>query len=384
LEKFLAEQASNGMKVALIHDHLIQEGGAERVLQVFLEMWPEAPTYTLLYDREKLGQIFKDKDIRTSFLQNWPAALKHYQWFLPLMPTATESYDLMDYDVVLSSCSAMAKGIITRSNTLHFCYCHTPTRYLWSDTHRYVEELKYNRLIKKIIPLILNQLRIWDQLSAQRVDYFIANSKNVADRIKKYYRRDSLIIHPPVDTNNFQISPAVGKYFLTGGRLVAYKRFDIAIKAFNRLGIPLKIFGTGPEEKNLKNLAKQNIEFLGKISQTELAKLYSEAIAFVHPQIEDFGITAVESMACGRPVIALAAGGACETVVEGQTGKFFDEQTWEALADAIVRFKPEDYNPIKIKDYAEQFSTERFKKEIRELIESEWQKLKNSQIKCGF
>ncbi|MFA6215743.1 MAG: glycosyltransferase [Patescibacteria group bacterium] len=371
------------MKVALIHDHLIQEGGAERVLQVFLEMWPEAPTYTLLYDREKLGQIFKDKDIRTSFLQNWPAALKHYQWFLPLMPTATESYDLMDYDVVLSSCSAMAKGIITRSNTLHFCYCHTPTRYLWSDTHRYVEELKYNRLVKKIIPLILNQLRIWDQLSAQRVDYFIANSKNVADRIKKYYRRDSLIIHPPVDTNNFQISPAVGKYFLTGGRLVAYKRFDIAIKAFNRLGIPLKIFGTGPEEKNLKNLAKQNIEFLGKISQTELAKLYSEAVAFVHPQIEDFGITAVESMACGRPVIALAAGGACETVVEGQTGKFFDEQTWEALADAIVRFKPENYDPIKIKNYAEQFSTERFKKEIKELIENERLKLKDSQIKCG-
>ncbi len=371
------------MKLALVHDHLIQEGGAERVLQVFQEIYPQAPTYTLFFDQSKLGQIFKNKDIRTSFLQNWPGALKHYQWFLPFMSTATESYDLMEYDVVLSSCSAMAKGVITRSNTLHFCYCHTPTRYLWSDTHRYLEELKYNRLIKKLIPPILTKLRAWDQLAALRVDYFIANSKNVADRIKKYYRRDSLIIHPPVATKQFQISNEIGKYFLTGGRLVAYKRFDLAISAFNRLGIPLKIFGTGPEEKKYKAMAKPNIEFLGKISQEDLAKLYSQAIAFIHPQIEDFGLTAVESMASGRPVIAYAAGGACETVVEKKTGKFFDEQTWEALADAIVRFKPEDYNPIEIKNYAEQFGVERFKKEITELIKTEWQKIKDLQIKCG-
>ncbi|MFA6254623.1 MAG: glycosyltransferase [Patescibacteria group bacterium] len=370
------------MKIALIHDHLIQEGGAERVLQIFQKIWPEAPTYTLLYDQAKLGQIFKDKNIQTSFLQNWPGALKHYQWFLPVMPTATESYDLMEYDIVLSSCSAMAKGVITRSNTLHFCYCHTPTRYLWSDTHRYLEELKYNRLIKKLIPPILTRLRSWDQLAAQRVDYFIANSKNVSDRIKKYYRRESIIIHPPVETGQFKIAEKVGKYFLTGGRLVAYKKFDLTIQAFNRLGIPLKIFGTGPEEKKLKELAKTNIEFLGKISQKELNQLYSQAIAFIHPQIEDFGLTAVESMAAGRPVIAYAAGGACETVVEKKTGKFFDEQTWEALADTIVRFKPEDYNPITIKNYAEQFGVERFEKEIIDLIEAEWEKLKSSQIKC--
>src|SRR3989338_2046730 len=298
------------MKIALIHDHLIQEGGAERVLQNFSGIWPSAPIYSLLYDQEKLGEIFKDKDIRTSFLQNWPGALKHYQWFLPFMPTATESYDLMEYDVILSSCSAMAKGVITRSNTLHFCYCHTPTRYLWSDTHRYLEELKYNRLIKKIIPPILTKLRSWDQLAAQRVDFFIANSKNVADRIKKYYRRDSLIIHPRVATKKFYISENIGRYFLCGGRLVGYKRFDLAILAFNRLGIPLKIFGQGPEEKKLRSLAKPNVEFLGKLSQAELTKFYSQAIAFIHPQIEDFGITAVESMAAGRPAISYAAGGA--------------------------------------------------------------------------
>ncbi len=372
------------MKVALVHDHLIQEGGAEQVLQILQEIFPQAPTYTLLYDQEKLGNLFKDKDIRTSFLQNWPGALRHYQWFLPLMPTATESYNLMDYDVVLSSSSAMAKGVITRSNTLHFCYCHTPTRYLWSDTHRYIDELKYNRLIKKIIPLILTRLRIWDQLAAKRVDYFIANSKNVAARIKKYYRRDSIVIHPPINTTRFQISDNLGKYFLTGGRLVAYKKFDLTIQAFNRLGIPLKIFGIGPEEHKLRSLAKSNIEFLGKISTEELPKIYSQAIAFIHPQIEDFGITAIESMASGRPVIAFSAGGACETVVEKKTGKFFDEQTWEALADTIVRFKPEDYNPKIIKSYTEQFSVDRFKQEITNLIQTEWDKLNSTQIRCGF
>ncbi len=372
------------MKLALVHDHLIQDGGAERVLDVFAGMYPEASIYTLLYDEKKMGHLFSKEKVKTSFLQNWPGSLTHYQWFLPFMPTATESYDLMDYDVVLSSCSAMAKGVISRSNTLHFCYCHTPTRYLWSDTHRYLEELKYNRLIKKFIPTVLTNLRTWDQIAANRVDYFIANSKNVADRIKKYYRRDSIIIHPPVETDKFFISDKIGNYFLTGGRLVAYKRFDIAIKAFNRLGIPLKIFGTGPEEENLKKMAKGNIEFLGKIDFEELKLQYSKAIAFVHPQIEDFGITAVESMASGRPTIAFAAGGACETVVEGKTGTFFEDQTWESLADTVARFKPDEFNPQQIKDYAQQFGVERFKSEINTLIQTEWEKLKNSQIKCGF
>lgn len=372
------------MKIALIHDHLTQEGGAEKVLEVFQEIWPDAPTYTLLYDKDKLGKLFADKNIKTSFLQKIPGAIKHYQWFLPLMPTATESYDLMDYDVVVSSSSAMAKGVITRSNTLHFCYCHTPTRYLWSDTHRYIEELKYNKLIKLFIPPILTRLRMWDQLASQRVDHYIANSKDVSDRIKKYYRRDNIVIHPPVKTQNFKIADKVGDYFLTGGRLVAYKRFDLTIKAFNRLGIPLKIFGEGPELNNLKALAKPNIEFLGKVSNEDLPELYSKAKAFIHPQIEDFGITAIESMASGRPVIAFCAGGACETVVEGKTGKFFEEQTWEALADTVVRFKPEEFNPQEIKQYAEKFSVENFKKEFKELIDSEYERRQKTQIKCGF
>ena len=359
------------MKVALVHDHLTQQGGAEQVLKVFQQIWPEAPTFTLLYDRKKLGPAFRDKDIRTSFLQRWPGAVRHYQWFLPLMPTATESYNLMDYDVVISSSSAMAKGVITGPRTLHLCYCHTPTRYLWSDTHRYVDELRYNPLVKKVIPRVLTRLRMWDQLAAQRVDVFVANSKNVAERIRKYYRRDSIVIHPPVDTQAFSISRQLGNYYFTGGRLVAYKRFDVAIAAFNRLRIPLKIFGEGPEEKKLRSLAQPNIEFLGRVTKEQLKTLYSQALAFIHPQVEDFGLTAVESMAAGRPVIALAQGGACETIIPGKTGTFFDEQTWEALADTVVRFKTEQFDPTFIKSCAEQFSVERFKDLITEVVAKE-------------
>ena len=372
------------MKVALIHDHLAQDGGAERVLKVLAEMFPEAPIYTLLYEKKHANKYYRHREIETSIIQKLPGGISHYQWYMPFMPMAVEFFDLSHYDLVISDSSSFAKGVITSTHTLHICYCHTPTRYLWSDTHQYINELKYNKYFKKIISLVLNYIRMWDRQAADRVDAYIANSRFVAGRIKKYYRRDSVIIHPPIDTRQFEIAPHVGKYFLTGGRLVVYKRFDLAVSAFNRLGVPLKIFGEGPEEKKLKGLAKPNIEFLGKVKTEQLAELYGQAIAFIHPQIEDFGITAVESMACGRPVIAYAAGGACETVVENKTGKFFDEQTWEALADAIVRFKPENFSPAEIKNYARQFGAERFKREISLLIETECQKVKRAQIKCGF
>jgi len=211
------------MKIALIHDHLTQAGGAEKVLQCLQEIFPSAPTYTLIYDSEKL-KLFKDKKIITSFLQKMPWVLKRYQMYLPLMPTATESYNLMDYDVVISSSSAFAKGVITRSNTLHLCYCHTPTRYLWSDTHRYVEELRYNKLVKKFIPLLLTRLRQWDRLAADRVDYFLASSNNVALRIKKYYRRESTVIYPPVETDKFKLADQLGNYFLIAFSITASTR----------------------------------------------------------------------------------------------------------------------------------------------------------------
>ncbi len=368
------------MRIALVHDHLTQEGGAERVLSVLHDIWPDAPIFTLVYDEQKLGKMFPVKNIHTSFLQRWPGAVKHYQWFLPLMPTATESYDLMEYDVVISSSSAMAKGIITRTNTLHLCYCHTPTRYLWSDTHRYLEELRYNSIIKKFIPLTLTRLRMWDQLAAQRPDYFIANSHDVAGRIQKYYRRTSTVIYPPVQTDQFSITSDISKYFLTGGRLVAYKRFDVVVQAFNRLGIPLTIFGSGPEQEKLQAMAKPNITFVGQVSATELAKLYQRAQAFINPQIEDFGLTAIESMASGRPVIAFNAGGARESVIDGVTGTFFDEQTWEALADTVVRFKSDRFNPEVIKKHAQQFSVEQFKQQMMGFIETQLEEKKQKRL----
>ncbi|MBI4272272.1 glycosyltransferase [Candidatus Uhrbacteria bacterium] len=366
------------MKIALVHDHLVaQLGGAERVLKIFHEIFPEAPIFTLLYDRKRFDSFFGDAEIHTSFLQKFPFTLLKYQWLLPFMPTATEQYDLSNFDVVLSSSSAFSKGIITKSTTLHVSYCHTPTRYLWTDTQSYVRELKIPSLIKRGLPFLLSRLRVWDRVAADRVDRFIANSKTVQERIKKYYRRKSDIIYPPVETEKLFISHTVGDYFLAGGRLVSYKRFDIIVEAFNNLGRKVKIFGTGPEYHTLRKLAKKpNIEFIGQVSDEERARLYSACIAFINPQEEDFGITTIEAMASGRPVIALAAGGALETISDGITGTFFYDQDWPALADAIIRFRPEDFSPERIREYSMQFNVDRFKNQIVEYIERsriEWQ-----------
>lgn len=360
------------MKVALVHEHLTQDGGAERVVHVLQEIFPQAPLYTLIYDRNRAHSSFRGRDIRPSFLQRFPFAIRHYQWYLTMMPTAVESYELEQYDVVISSSSAFAKGIITRPETLHICYLHSPTRYLWSDTHRYVQELSYNAVIKKLLPHVLNRIRVWDQAAADRVDAFIANSKIVQQRISKYYRRTSTVIYPPVDISHFSKSANVGNYYLTGGRLVAYKRFDIAVRAFNKLGVPLKIFGTGPELRRLSAMARKNIELLGRVSDADLPELYRNAIAFLNPQEEDFGITTIEAMASGRPVIAYRAGGALETVIPGETGVFFDDQMWESLADTVIRLKPEQFNPDVIVAHAHEFSTEHFKQRMEHYIHEQY------------
>lgn len=359
------------MKIALVHDYLIQDGGAEKVLKAFQDIWPEAPTYVLLHDREKSNPVFLDKNIQTSFLQKMPAGLEKYQWYLPLMPLATEHHDLGGYDVVLSSSSSFSKGVITNPGTLHICYCHTPPRFLWNDMRQYIEDLNYNRLVKSVLPLVLKNLRQWDVTASQRVDKFIANSGTVRDRIKKYYRRGSSIIYPPVETGRFKIGRG-GDYFLIGGRLVGYKRYDIAINAFNKLGMPLKVFGSGPAMPKLKKIANKNIEFLGKVTDQELSDLYAGCRAFLHPQIEDFGITAIEAMASGRPVIAYGVGGARETVVGGQTGEFMDEQSWEELGGLIINFDDAKYNSETIKDYAARFDIERFKSQIKDFVELAW------------
>lgn len=358
------------MKIALVHDYLIQDGGAERVLQAFQDIWPDAPTYVLLYDPKRFRGTFDERTIRTSYLQRIPFSKTRYKYLMPLMPSATETYDLSKFDVVLSSTSAFAKGVITRPETTHVCYCHTPTRYLWNDAHSYVNEMGLPGPVRMAMPPILSAIRTWDRLAAERVDKFIANSATVKDRISKYYDRDSDVIHPPVETKRFGVSRTIDGHYVAGGRLVAYKRFDIIVRAFNKLGVPLKIFGEGPEYGRLRKAAKKNIEFVGRVGERDKADLYARSIAYLHPQEEDFGITAVEAMASGRPVIAYGKGGATETVVEGLTGTFIHEQTWEELANAVIRFAPENYDPMAIRRHAEKFDIERFKRDIKAYVEA--------------
>lgn len=356
------------MKIALVHDFLSQNGGAEQVLNVLHDMYPDAPIFTLFAEKDRFPHL-ASAEIRESFLAKIPFGKKHYQWFLPLMPIATEQYDLTEFDVVISSVSAFAKGIITRPDAIHICYCHTPTRFLWSDTVSYIQGLNHNALVKFLLPFILTPLRIWDRLAADRVDVFVANSATVQKRIEKYYQRESVIVYPPIEVANFKISTTGTKnYYLAGGRLVAYKKFDWVINAFNRLQLPLKIFGEGIAEQDLKKIAGPTIEFVGRVSDEEQKKLYSECIAYIQPQFEDFGMTAVEAMASGRPVIALPKGGSSETIVAGVTGAFMRYEGWEGVFDAVQNFKPESYNPEAIRAHAQKFARNEFEERIRSLV----------------
>ena len=356
------------MKIALVHDYLNQYGGAERVLERLCAMFPEAPIFTTLYDEKATRGAFHGVDIRTSFLQRLPLVSRYHHAFSFLMPLAFEQFDFSSYDVVLSVSSSSSKGIITKPHTKHVCYCLTPPRYLWDDAHRYVHEFQYPKFIKQLIPPILSYLRIWDKEASLRVDHFVAISHFVRTRIKKYYNRDAQVIYPPVDAGVFHIVDHPDDYFLMVGRLVAYKKFDIAIRVFNELGWPLKIVGDGIEMKRLKSMANSNIEFLGRVDDEKLASLYSHASAIVFPQEEDFGIVPLEAMASGRPVIAYRGGGAKETVIEGVTGIFFDEQSEASLRTALESFDPSHFNPYECRNRALMFSVSKFSDEIRNAL----------------
>lgn len=363
------------MKIALVHDYLAQNGGAERVLRALHELYPIAPIFVLFHDKDKVID-FPGADIRESGLARIPGGKKHFQWLLPWMPLATERLNLSEFDLVLSTSSLFAKGVITGPDTLHISYCHTPPRFLWADTYDYVDDLNSSWLVKRFLPFVISRQRLWDKMSADRVDHFIANSKTVQSRIAKYYRRESTIINPPVEVTLCPISTGAFNYFVAGGRLVPYKRLDLVVSAFNRLRWPLKIFGDGPELHRLQKIAQPNIEFLGRISDQEKATLLAGARAFIHPQIEDFGITPIEAMAAGRPVIAFAQGGATETVEPGETGQFFAKQTWESLLDAILHFDYEHWDSQKIRAHAARYSADTFKRTMGEYVASRYEEFK--------
>jgi len=318
---------------ALVHDYLAQSGGAERVVAALHALFPDAPLYTSVYDARATLPCFSHMDVRTSFLQRpFLSSRRFHKLALSLYPLAFEQFDLTRYALVISSASSFAKGVITSPETCHICYCHTPARFAWRQ-HEYLRQSRLTRLLAPWMGGMISGLRQRDFDSAQRVDYFVANSHNVAGRIRKYYRREAdAVIYPPVETRRFTPAPAgeIGDHYLVVSRLVGYKRIDLAIEACNRLHVPLRVVGVGPERRALGRLAGPTIQFLGRLSDAQVADEYARCRALIFPGEEDFGLTPVECMASGRPIVAYGRGGALETVTAGRTGVFFEEQTPEA------------------------------------------------------
>lgn len=353
------------MKVAIVHDWFCNIGGAEECVQIFTELFPGAPIYTLLvYDRNRDLPIIKNNEIHTSFVQKLPFAGRRHQEYLPLYPVAIEQFDLTEYDLVISSSSSVAKGAITTSEACHICYCHTPMRYAWHLYHEYIRGEKLKWLKARLIPPIMSYIRMWDVASSQRVDYFAANSNCVAERIRKYYRRESHVIYPPVDTDFYTPGGEKADYYVTVGRLVAYKSVGKIILAFNKLGLPLKVVGTGPERKRLESLAGPNVEMLGYQTRESVRDLLRGAQAFVFCAEEDFGIAPVEAQAAGTPVIAYGRGGALESVIPGVSGAFFEEASPECVAEAVSGFDPTSLDTGTIRSNALRFNRHRFGEEF--------------------
>lgn len=359
------------MKVAIVHDYLNQYGGAERVVEALHEIWPEAPIFTSVYDSDLLGRLgFKVplKNIKVSFMQNFPLRKRLPRYYFTLLyPFAFRRFNFSDYDLIISSSSYAAKYINKPLSATHICYCHTPPRFLWGyDRETNVEAM--NPFEKFMALRWQGYLKNLDFSYAQKVDYFIANSETVKERIKKNYRREAKVIYPPVDMERFVPKGESGDYFLVVSRMGEYKKVNIVVEAFNSLGLPLKVVGAGPQLEGLRKIAKSNIELLGRLTDREITKLYLHCKAFIFPTEEDFGITPVEAMAAGKSVLAYGAGGVVESVLPGVTGEFFSPQTPSALIRAVKKFNPRKYDPKRIRQQAEKFSKEVFKKNMIEFV----------------
>lgn len=359
------------MKLALVHDYLVQGiRGAERVVDVLHEMYPDAPVFTLLYDPDRMEERLREWDIRTSMLQDIPGALKLYKKLYFLMPMAIDRLPLEEFDLVISSSCGWSKSAPQRNGALHVSYVHSPARFLWFWAEEYVQTLDAGPLAKSLVRATLPPLRSWDLRTAQRPQFLSCNSLTTQRRIREAWARDATVIHPPVNTDQFQpVEDEPEDYFLVVCTLNPYKRADMAIEAMNHLGLPLVIIGDGPQFEELQQDAGHHIHFAGKVPDDEIAGWYARCRGFIMPQEEDFGIAPLEAQACGRPVIAYRAGGALETVIEGETGLFFDEQTPEALIDAMQRFEQHQFDPVACRRNALRFSIERFKRQFSEYVE---------------
>ena len=363
------------MKIALAHDYLNQYGGAERVLEQLHSYYPDAPIYTSMYDPKVMPAEYRSWDIRTSFMQRLPLITTQHQAYLMAYPIAFESFDLGGYDVVISNSSAFCKGVVTGPNTLHISYCLTPMRWVWRYRD-YVERERLGGLARMVLPPLIHYLRVWDAGASSRVDRYIAISTAVAARIRKYYRRESVIIPPPVDTEQFALSRTSGDYYLTVARLAPYRRIDLIVEAFRELGLPVKIVGIGRDRARLEARATPNIEFLGRVDDETLADLYANCRGYLFPGEEDFGIAPVEAQAVGKPVVAYAAGGSLDTVLDGETGVLFPHQTPKDLADAVRRLETLSFDPERIRRNAERFSVSVFRERFTSYVEqayAEWQ-----------
>ncbi len=370
-------------RVAIIHDWLTGMRGGERVLEEFLRMFPQADIFTLIYDPERVSSIISSHRVVESSIVKLPFGRTHFRSWLPLFPWAIEAFDLKGYQLILSGSHCVAKGVIPPPDALHVSYVHSPMRYVWDMRTEYLGGDRTTILGRGIAGFIAHYLRNWDAASASRVDRFIANSAHVRNRIIKYYRREATVIHPPVEVEKFQPGAGNGGYFLTVSALVPYKRIDLAIAACERLGRPLKVVGDGPEYARLKSRAGKMTEFLGSVDFKDLPGIYSDALAFIHPAEEDFGIAPLEAQASGRPVIAYGRGGALETVNAGDdhpTGLFFAEPTVDSLADAISKFDPTHFSEGDMRANAERFAPERFRHHSELFLNDAWDKFNRGEI----
>jgi glycosyltransferase involved in cell wall biosynthesis len=376
---YSANDELSNLRVAIVHYWFVGRAGGERVVEALAEIFPQADLFSLVADRSTLAPVLQNRKLQTSFLQDVPGAKKFHRHFLFLQPFALEQFDLSDYDLVISSESGPAKGVITSPKTCHICYCHSPMRYIWDMYPEYRRRMNF--LVSTVFSLTAHYVRLWDCASARRVDYFVSNSRFTASRIQKYYGRESTVIHPPVDAASNEICRTHDGYYLTVGRLVDYKRFDLAIAACTKLGRRLKIIGAGPSEKRLRRMAGPSVEFLGPVNDAELRKNLAGCRALLFPGEEDFGIVPVEAQSFGKPVVAYASGGALETIrgvfsteagMENPTGVFFAEGSLAGLTGGILEFEAleREFRPEGIREHSLQFDRAIFKRRMSEFIAS--------------